>query len=190
MPCGASGIYIISNRKAIYRISARKYIERAEASISTPFLNISQPGGSNSSRLFHSVMVGRAALPPPTNYDDHSPKSEGPATDHRRHCEGRQARGNPHLSGPPGPGDAPHRRGYGLPRRFAARNDRGNRDPVLFAGGAAVVFGYTGGTARRPFPTILLVGDGHRAVPRFISPLDFFAQCAIIVSENTRRVRP
>ena len=52
MPCGASGIYIISNRKAIYRISARKYIERAEASISTPFLNIPQPGGSNSSRLF------------------------------------------------------------------------------------------------------------------------------------------
>ena len=144
MPCGASGIYIISNRKAIYRISARKYIERAEASISTPFLNIPQPGGSNSSRLFHSVMVGRAALPPPTNYDDHSPKSEGPATDHRRHCEGRQARGNPHLSGPPGPGDAPHRRGYGLPRRFAARNDRGNRDPVLFVGGAAVIFGYTG----------------------------------------------
>ena len=44
----------------------------------------------------------------------------------------------------PGPGDAPHRRGYGLPRRFAARNDRGNRDPVLFVGGAAVIFGYTG----------------------------------------------
>ena len=28
----------------------------------------------------------------------------------------------------PGPGDAKHRRGYGLPRRFAARNDIGNRN--------------------------------------------------------------
>ena len=31
---------------------------------------------------------------------------------------------------PPGPGGALHRRGYGLPRRFAPRNDRGGRGPV------------------------------------------------------------
>ena len=62
------------------------------------------------SRLFHSVMVGRAALPPPSGSVHRSAKSDGPAENHRV---------------------------------IASRNDRGNRDPVLFAEGAAVVFSCT-----------------------------------------------
>ena len=35
------------------------------------------------------------------------------------------------------------KRGHPGVRRFAARNDRGNRDPVLFAEGTALVFSCT-----------------------------------------------
>ena len=65
-----------------------------------------------------------------------------------------------------------------------ARNNSSSRGLVAFRRRCSNCFRLYCGTARRPFPTIFFVGDGLRAVPRFISPLDFFEQCAIMVLEN------
>ena len=65
-----------------------------------------------------------------------------------------------------------------------ARNDSSSRGLVAFRRRCSNCFRLYCGTALRPFPTIFFVGDGLSAVPRFISPLDFFEKYVIMVSEN------